>query len=637
MDIEEQKKIILKLSEKKDSAFNLRYSANNRKWFIWKIIQYLVSVGIPDAQIEQKTLEKINESTIAVNSRLKKSFSSGSLASKWSVYREMVSRIQIIYGVIGMHPKFLETQYSGYLDFIVERRYRAIKRMVYYVNPNDTRNIFAYPTDSCKLPDPDDPSKSYIKTFVNDTSSSHWVGSFTGKKQLPAILSNTGRTNPTEAIKKIFTKEPTDCAKNLLPCDPVTSILHIDSLLEADDEGKLFSHLINEGDNYLKIDHPFAHFGNWPDGGHLLGKFLQDVVPGNNKEVKISRPWTMLIHKTPENLNKDEYIEIDYKCLINKGNTHEVVEIDAVNPFQQKIRIKQLTHSFQAGTKIYQNLPFSIIPAYHILSDTRPDKAFFEQRSVQVINLQVGDHIYVSNHPLYNVFYPKGVWGGEHAFVIEIDSRKYTSPYFDKRLKVAGHGLYDTLLGMGEDMLKLINNVIVAIQVIMSTHLIHWEQNGLNASQHVQVKNKDIDQVTYKLLEYDLAMNFSNGFVVMQESADSEKFYIYDFFSNDSSRLDNYSIGPIVFSGTSFNTATKYRPENYTVRFFDTIEGKWQNFQLFRKNANGIPIPNQVSFKDFKNVSPFFKLDDDSEIFVTRPRVDFSTNYINFLKDKGAI
>ena len=70
--------------------------------------------------------------------------------------------------------------------------------------------------------------------------------------------------------------------------------------------------------------------------------------------------------------------------------------------------------------------PFYATLPQHFLSDTRPNRALFEQLTVKAADLQVGDHVYVLNHPLYRIFYPAGIWGGEHSFISEIGSRDTT-------------------------------------------------------------------------------------------------------------------------------------------------------------------------------------------------------------------
>jgi hypothetical protein len=49
--------------------------------------------------------------------------------------------------MIAMHPEFRDPANSDYFDFILERRFRSIQRMTFYVNPffDKPGNVFAYP------------------------------------------------------------------------------------------------------------------------------------------------------------------------------------------------------------------------------------------------------------------------------------------------------------------------------------------------------------------------------------------------------------------------------------------------------------------------------------------------------------
>jgi len=176
MTSEQQKKLIDKLSARKNSAFNLRYSENNRRWFIWKIIQHLLSINTPTEQIEAKTLQYIKDATTYVKANYKGGFNTGTLKDEWLSFSNSRSRIQIIYGVIASHPKLLEPQHASYLKFIINRRDRMIKRMVYYVNPNDNRKIFAYPNANCQETIPGSTTGEKYDIFrVSKTAENHWT------------------------------------------------------------------------------------------------------------------------------------------------------------------------------------------------------------------------------------------------------------------------------------------------------------------------------------------------------------------------------------------------------------------------------------------------------------------------------
>ncbi len=640
-----------KLSAKKDSAFNLRYSENNRRWFIWKIIQHLLSLNTPTAEIEAKTLQFITDATAYVKANYSGGFQTGTLKDQWPSFSRSRTRLQIIYGAIASHPKLLEAQHASYLKFIVNRRDRMIKRMIYYVNPNDKRKIFAYPSNSCQEDIPGSaPPKKYDIFRVSKTAENHWthVGP---RKGTPFILTATGRAQPVEAIDKLFTKQSTYCNRNLLPCDPVMSCVHIDSLLEAKNKTTLLNKLVAEGGLHLIIDHPYSLLGNRKGGSNLFTILDATASSGSDVEVKVQRIWFFMrdfIFKDESNRTKDQYFTLakPQECHIVQGNTFEKAEIIAANPVQQRIRFKSLANSYSKGARVYKFIDLPI--PYHIIMDSREDKALFEQKSVKSIDLQVGDHIYVRNHPLYASFYPKGVWGGEHSVIVELSTRKFDSPMMGDQMKVAGHGLSLSLKGMIGNMIARMNLVADIVQEIVKIHLANLKLNQLNSSTNVTVKSKTIGSVAYKVLEYDKSFTFydptenafktsTTGFVIAQEKIDSGEFFLYNYASKDSSDDKNRFIEPFFFDGTVNNSTTRYKPENYCFKFYDTLTGKIKKWHLFETSSGGLPINKTFKFEDVRAISPFHRLDTNTDAFIIRPRVDFSNAYLNHLNTAGAI
>lgn len=150
MDDAQKKALIKKLSAAKN--FDARYSEENRKWFVGKVIDALLSRSVADADVERLTNDIIKKANTELKDRITKGFASTSLKTKWTGYKAMTSRTQIIYGMIAMHPEFLLEANKNYFDFILERRFRSIQRMAFYVN-SDAGNIFAYPNRRATPPE----------------------------------------------------------------------------------------------------------------------------------------------------------------------------------------------------------------------------------------------------------------------------------------------------------------------------------------------------------------------------------------------------------------------------------------------------------------------------------------------------
>ena len=632
MTEEEKKSLTNKLSAKKDSLFDTRYSEDNRKWFARKTIDRLLAQGTADAQVETKTKEYITKATAALKTRKKKGFSTGNLASKWADFNEIRSRIQIIYGAIALHPEFLDTAHQAYFDFIVERRYRAIKRMVYYVNPNDTRNVFAYPDTGC------------LEMKVNKNSQTAWTGFESGT--IPFVLSTAGKANSVKTVEDIF-KKNTGCDRNIFACDPVATILHMDALQEAKDKKKLLDKLVTEGDHYLKIDHPFAHWGNYPEGGLLFALLSAPAGPGTNVEAQVGNVGMFLsIYKgtglNENTISDNRYFALSEDFLVYRGNDSEIIRVTGVNPGAKKIRVQQLTRTFPAGAKIYWHKhPY---PAYHFLTDTRPDKALFEQTPISINDLQVGDHVYVRNHPLYGIYYPKGAWGGEHSFIMEIGDRDLSGSTFDATLLVAGHGLRSNILDMGTDMLNWINNVLSLMAAIIKIHVNYLKVNGYTSTAKVKVIPKQEGGFHYKYFEYDMPykihdyragvdIQITHGFVLKEEDTEPQKVQLYNHLSKDST-LPSPATAVIKFIGNNFSSTTRYILGNWGVQSLNTEKMNIETTYLYEKDNKTEKI---LDFNDLKNAAPFARLHNTGDLFVIRPRVDFSQAYQTYLKNNGAI
>ena len=66
------------------------------------------------------------------------------------------------------------------------------------------------------------------------------------------------------------------------------------------------------------------------------------------------------------------------------------------------------------------------LPNSHFITDNT-NESLFSKLDIPATDLQVGDHIYIYNHPLYKVFIPNGSWRGEHALVYDLMDRNYKS------------------------------------------------------------------------------------------------------------------------------------------------------------------------------------------------------------------
>jgi hypothetical protein len=647
--------LIKKLSAVSNKAFDARYSGDNRKWFVGKIIEFLLAQGVADADIENRTKDIIINSGKALNARIKKGFPAGSLESKWALYDQVTSRTQIIYGMIAMHPQFLDAANADFFDFILERRFRSIQRMNFYVTPN----VFAYPDTDAHPPE---------KMKVNKDAAGPpalWKGFL--DNSLPFTLTGDGRSDPVNADEKLFKKNK-GSDRNLFACDPVATILHMDALRAAKNADHLMKALAGLGDHYLKIDNPLGHCANDLLGQRLVAVSSAPVTAGDHVDIQVGNAGVILkmleAQLTPDILRDDNYISFDVpnlKFMIVLGDVKETFFIQAVNPATRMVRAVNLKNGYAAGAKIYvtrQVFPFYDQLPFHFITDSRPDHALFEQLTLKSVDLQVGDHIYVINHPLYKMYYPSGAWGGEHSFITEIGTRDSSAKTFRDTLKVEGHGAAGTLLSMSEEMLLYVNKVLSLIQALSRIHLDNLKTNGRKSATvgtfkvtFITRKEPGPDQksVDMNVFEYNGKYTYSvmfrgkklsyaaPGFVIKELASTPDiAFRIFNSDGTDSVvdathpppkellRVDFIGSGP----------AEQFILSKWAASWFNVQTTRFETLPLFEKDNK---TPTRLDFDDLVFSKPFFAADDNGEVYVTRPRVDFSPAYQTFLKNIGAI
>jgi hypothetical protein len=321
-----------------------------------------------------------------------------------------------------------------------------------------------------------------------------------------------------------------------------------------------------------------------------------------------------------------------------------------VNPVSKKITVDTLSTSYGPGAKVYvtrKDLPIYKTQPYHLTTDSRPGNTLFEQINLKSEDLQVGDHVYVINHPLYLMYYPTGAWGGEHSFISEIGNRDTTGSVFRNDLKVEGHGLNDTLLGMVNDMLEWINTVLSRFQAIAKIHLNNLKAKGRTTTSDVTFV-PPATGASFEFLEYDVPytyfdhrqgknVNVTTGFVIQEAAADPRNvFLIYNAEKSDSKLTPSIPQANvqfrITFTGASFPTG-QFKLSNWAVGYYNRQSAKLETQPLF---ASDDKTPKLLSFDDLAKSKPFFALDENADAFVTRPWVSFDPAYQTFLKNNGA-
>ena len=647
MDDATRQSLIDKLAEDKKNKFvgTNRYSIAQRKWFIEKLLDYFLDTGVKESKVEREIKKKIEEATTIFNDVKNNGLSTGGLDVIWTKYVNRRSKAQIVYDLLATHPEFFDSAHEDYRNFIIERRYRCIERMNYYVNPNERRKVFAYPDRSLGEP-----------TYrLNTQAASYWE-SYLTDADTPFVLSASGSSNPTTAIEKLFESNSNRPDRNLMFCDMVAFSLLVDSLLAAKDSDTLLTNLAtNEGSSYVRLDHPYAPNGF--SGVRLVSFLTEEATSGTNAILDLSTPWLALFSiPTQTELNTDSFIDLtgsydDLTVEIVSGDHREVIEFDKINHKQKQIRVTQLNRDYPVGARIFiYEAALTVNPIVHVLTDDRSAKTLFEQKQVTSDELMVGDHIYILNHPLYQTFYTGGPWTGEHAFIMGMQGKTQSEL---NQMLVAGHGLSSSLVEMSNHLLGHMNTKFSMIQAVLKIHLANVKKNGnvTSSDDDVFVTTTKFNTKDFDIYQYGVFYDFDEwvgvnsttntvetGFAMGQEVGDDQQIYIFNLLGVDPTEnltIRDYPLRIKYDSADPFNSTNRFKLSNWKFEYFSIYTGQYEQFQLFDL-VSGVDVKQHLTQSD---LALWFDIaDPDKEgVLVTRPFVSFDPSYLTYLSTNGAI
>jgi len=227
MDAKRRATIIKKLCAGKGltkPTFDPNYTRENRAWFVNAVVDAILgATPTPsDDTVEGLAREVINDANWAV--ALERDFSTKVEVQLDDKFRkierkDVVRRVEIMYGVIAQNWALANTSKdNGFLDlarptrmrrFISQRRYRAIVRMIYQVNPN--ANGFMWYPDECEV--------GPLHLQVNKEAQPFWQ-----KLELTddPPLKVKGQNKPDQAIAKVWERpHPNKPDKQVPPPSPL--------------------------------------------------------------------------------------------------------------------------------------------------------------------------------------------------------------------------------------------------------------------------------------------------------------------------------------------------------------------------------------------------------------------------------
>ena len=440
---------------KQDALYCKELSKAGRVWFTKRVLNYQPIATSPDVKAAASAM--LTKAKKMVQDRL--DVPRGSLVDDLKRAERNEIRARIVYGALGTDvPGFLDFSNDRLLDWLVERRFRAIQRMQSFINPNKKRKIFAYPPAGTRTAQVNKQSRTPLALWEGVTPSS------TGPPTYPFVLTKDGQASITTSLENLFEKNDKVEDQTRVDCPAAAMITHLDALLVAKDRSRLRVSLMAEGRDYVAIDHPFhslrlldgtlqAGFGGWVNKGSAAAASIEVEVLG---APPLEPPFERAV------IDGAERYEVKVTSLSRdislKNGDLSITAAPLVKATMKMERLDKQPFGFGAGARVVHKLS----PPFHAITDRRLLNRLYEQTFVPQDDLQVGDHIYVANHPLHRSRLGSTIWNGEHSFVLD--------PWQSTRggIIVTGHGVLKlTIAQVVAIMLEEINSFLdIARQIV---------------------------------------------------------------------------------------------------------------------------------------------------------------------------
>jgi hypothetical protein len=286
----------------------------------------------------------------------------------------------------------------------------------------------------------------------------------------------------------------------------------------------------------------------------------------------------------------------------------------------------------------------------HFITDTSAE-SLFAKPEVPANDLQVGDHVYIFNHPLYKVFNQNGSWRGEHALVYNLGNRNYRS---QSGFKFGGHGKEGTLYQFYSAFMQELKTHLERVYKIAKIHL-QFRQTGPVSDGINFLSSGSVDVQTtstgWKIFEYDVPFTYidyehggrrisSSKFLVGHEAGFPHTFWIDKETTAAALFANGRSKEPVIFDRIAGAPAAStdvigYDPQNYSIRYSSHNGSVTEFYRLFDFSTGALRL-KQITMADLFN-DPFSVVPGTSNLNTTQPKVDTSSTYISHLRTHGAI
>jgi len=288
-------------------------------------------------------------------------------------------------------------------------------------------------------------------------------------------------------------------------------------------------------------------------------------------------------------------------------------------------------------------------------------------------DLQVGDHVYIYNHPLYKTFRPTGSWRGEHGLVYSSGNRDYKSK---DGFVFGGHGKEGTLYQFYDAFLSELKTHLAIARQLMVAHLAFMAGGasailpGTVTEEEHNIVINNAAATSYRLLQYDKNVEAKDytkvptrskrkpksaapAFVVTQSK--TENVFYLDQVSkpNEDAPLDKNlkkKITEITTTGAlshpiKFQRITApssgaspseiYDKANWGVVYFDKSTNTDKIWAFFELKAGKLQRKELTHDDLFQSPFQLFTKK-GANLRTTQPKVDFRPGHQNFLTANGA-
>ncbi|MEU1268503.1 hypothetical protein [Streptomyces sp. NPDC005799] len=280
-------------------------------------------------------------------------------------------------------------------------------------------------------------------------------------------------------------------------------------------------------------------------------------------------------------------------------------------------------------------------------------EGLFERGPVLVDDLQVGDHAYIFNHPLYKVFKPTGSWTGEHSLVYGCGDRGVRSR---KGIYFGGHGKEGTVYDFYDDFLAELQTHLHRSYRIAAIFL-NFKKNGSPApsiSDATTWTSPDGSTVPLDLHQFDVGFRYRDFQKTPTKAKSQPEISETGFAIGHFPTLNVFLIAkprkiieivaandfpeaiPFERPGPNPGGPAQFEPTDWKIVYKDRSTNADKHYDLFTR-AKGKLTFQPLTIDELFD-SPFAKPDPKKEeILATRPRVDTSAAYLSFLRTNGAM